>query len=174
VSDDNVVDHAEGIVAHLAREIEEWMPPICFLYTKAFGQDREMTRGLSWGSSSYFPAAVWEIAIIDRDGGEHEWQLPIDLAKVDFHPQYPRSDDLGAAILSRYSLEHLTPPWKCLNEIKQLTGGGFESPCYLAGVDISLHEERLRHLIIRSSGRNMPSWEGADLHDSPQAAGGRL
>ncbi len=46
------------------------LAPVCFVDTETTALDRDVRQ-------------VWEVALIEQDGTEHVWQLPVDLSKAD-------------------------------------------------------------------------------------------
>lgn len=115
------------------------MSGVCFVDTETTGLDPDRH-------------PIWNIGLIEPDGRETEWFLPVDLATADTyalnighyferHPSYPP-----------YSAERgLTPVDIFAGQFMQRTWGH-----HLAGAVISFDEERLRRL-LRANGA-CPGW----------------
>ena len=90
---------------------------------------------------------IWEVALIDEFGAEHEWRLPVDLGRAD-----PRALAVGG-----YH-ERATSSPKAPTDLLSFAGTFRELTMghHLAGAVISFDEERLR-LLLRANGE-CPMW----------------
>jgi DNA polymerase III epsilon subunit-like protein len=107
--------------------------PVCFVDTETTGLDPDRHE-------------IWEVGLIEVDGREHHWFLPVDLGRADpyalkigrFYDRYPKASSLHR--LSTFA-----------RKFAQLTAGK-----HLVGAVISFDEERLRKL-LKANGA-CPDW----------------
>ena len=127
------------------------MAPICFIDTETTGLDPDRH-------------AIWEVALITPDGGEHVWQFPVDEMSAD-----PFALNIGRYWDRRWDTDNDVPVLNAIYEahnaksrrknfpddgravrpdstwarrFRDLTAG-----CHLAGAVVSFDEERLRRLL---------------------------
>lgn len=116
--------------------------PVCFVDTETSGLDPERHE-------------IYEVGLIEADGTEHHWWLPIDLGKADayalkvgrFYERYPKPS-YGA---TPETVDGITHRDDFAYEFAALTAGK-----HLAGAVVSFDEERLRKL-LRANGA-CPDW----------------
>lgn len=97
------------------------------------------------------PDVIWEVALIEADGQEHTWFLPVDLGRADlyalkvggFHDRHPQGHK-GAD-------GYVSDPETFAFAFSEMTTG-----CHLVGAVPSFDEERLR-LTLRAHGA-CPAW----------------
>jgi DNA polymerase III epsilon subunit-like protein len=100
---------------------------------------------------------IWEVGLIEADGTEHHWFLPVDLGSADpvalkigrFHDRHPHGyhaphDEVDDE-------PHVTNRRTFAYDFARLTAG-----CHLVGAVVSFDEERLRKL-LRANGA-CPDW----------------
>lgn len=93
---------------------------------------------------------IWEAALIEPDGTEHQWFLPVDLGRADplslrigrYYERHPDADGTGL----------VSDPLDFAYDFSRLTA----DKCHLIGAVISFDEERLRKL-LRANGA-CPDW----------------
>lgn len=107
---------------------------------------------------------IWEVGLIDGDGVEHRWFLPVDLSRADtvalnigrFHERHP---DGHRAVKSPHWESPVSspanalvfPPARFAEDFARLTWGK-----HLVGAVVSFDEERLRRLLRRN--HQAPGW----------------
>jgi DNA polymerase III epsilon subunit-like protein len=109
---------------------------------------------------------IWEVALIEADGNERLWHLPVDLGKADavalrigrFYDRSPQVTD--------HDTGHLTPARAFAHHFSRLTAGK-----YLCGAVPSFDEERLRRL-LRANGA-CPDWNHRLICVETLAAGAK-
>jgi hypothetical protein len=125
--------------------------PVVFVDTETTGFDPDLHE-------------IWEVALIEADGTEHQWFLPVDLAKADpaalkigrFHERHPWGDShlppatAGMAEVMSWAADVPSANWFARSFAK-LTAGK-----HLVGAVISFDEERLRKLLRANGAR--PDW----------------
>lgn len=102
---------------------------------------------------------IWEVALIDATGVEHEWQLAVDLSRADAHA-------LKLSDFHARRSNSLARPSTFVDEFERLTRGH-----HLAGAVVSFDEERLRRL-LRAHGQ-CPMWH-YHIVDVEALAAGKL
>jgi len=127
------------------------MTHLCFIDTETTGLDPDRH-------------AIWEVALITPDGGEHVWQFPVDEMTADpfalnigRYWQRSWSDDNDVPVLDAIYNAHnaksrrknfpaegraIRPGSTWARHFRDLT-----AECHLAGAVISFDEERLRRLL---------------------------
>lgn len=130
--------------------------PVVFIDTETTGLDPDRHE-------------IWEVGLIEADGTEHHWFLPVDLGRADpyalkvghFYERYPD-----------YQRHNATEPWVTdihalwlfARQFAQLTAGA-----HLCGAVVSFDEERLRKL-LRANGA-CPDWSHRTICVETLAAG---
>ncbi len=120
------------------------MSGVCFVDTETTGLDPDRHE-------------IWEVGLILPDGKEHEWQLPVDLARADpialnigrFHER--RRKSWNSVAVGRPAVEFQANPARFAFDFARLTRG-----LHLAGAVVSFDAERLWRL-LRANGE-CPMW----------------
>lgn len=112
---------------------------------------------------------IWEVGLIDPDGAEHRWFLPVDLGRADpialdiggYHRRHPEGYNHDFATPSDFVgdpwvLHAVTDPWDFAAAFCELTRPRNGERVHLAGAVVSFDEERLRKL-LRANGA-CPEW----------------
>lgn len=119
--------------------------PVCFVDCETTGLDPDVHE-------------IWEVALIDVDGTEHHWFLPVDLGRAD-----PYALKVGH-FYERYDRPNRWPLDYFATEFERLTAGK-----HLVGAVVSFDEERLRKL-LRANGA-CPDWSHRTICVETLAAG---
>lgn len=82
---------------------------------------------------------IWEVGVVFPEGDAYEWQLPVDLERLD--PTAARINGFH----ERYDTSNLTPPIDLAESLTKLLRRRGPKP-HLVGAVISFDEERLRRL----------------------------
>ena len=102
---------------------------------------------------------IWEIGLIDGDGVEYQWMLPLTVEQMQtadpialsigrFHERHPQGNDYRYD--ERYAGK-LTTPSEAIGEVLRIT-----HKAHLVGAVVSFDEERLRLLALDHG--MVPSW----------------
>lgn len=111
------------------------------------------------------PDVIWEVGLIEADGTEHHWFLPVDLGKADpkalkiggYYERHPQGQTQRSS-LRVTSRDHFAA------EFSRLTAGH-----HLGGAVVSFDEERLR-LLLKANG-GCPGWSHRVICVETLAAG---
>jgi len=122
--------------------------PLAFVYVESTGLDPDIHE-------------IWEVGLIDPEGAEHRWFLPVDLGHADpvaldlggYHQRHPEGYDYD---FSAAPAARVVDPWDFATEFCQLTRPRNGQKVHLAGAVVSFDEERLRKLLRANAA--CPEW----------------